>query len=246
MPESAFKEEQKNEEERREEEQKRKKKEKQEERSPELESKKGDIEKGSDKGMAFGEARLLTEVKYAKVHIKGTLASEKYEPVVKEELAIKLVEEEKNREEKNKEERKTEEIHKEEMSKKEKIAKEEITKEKALIEHAVGEKEAAKGRTAVAVPELKRIEIAREEAVRKEVLRREREQLSKLVDEVRMKGMKEPTKEIASKLFQYYTQRGIKPTVALGRIIMVMKRLGILKKKDTKGITDFIKSLFSK
>jgi len=213
MPESAFKEEQKNEEERKKEEHKRKKQEKQEERSPELESKKGEIEKGADRGMAFGEAKVLTEVKYVKAHIKGTLASETYEPVVKEELAVKLVEEEKRKEEK-----KTEEIR-----------KEETTREKAATEHAMVEREtrAETMNRAAPAPELKRVAATREEAIRREIVQKDRE-------------------EIASKLFQYYTQRGIKPTVALGRVIIAMKRLGILKKKDTKGITDFIKSLFPK
>ena len=234
MPKSAFKEEQKKDEERREEEQKRKKKEKQEERSPELESKKGEIEKGADKGMAFGEARILTEVKYAKVHIKGTLASETYEPVVKEELAVKLIEEE----------------HKKEERKMEEVRKEESVKEKETTERTMAERETqaevTKTKATALVPKLKRIAATREEIIRKEIVQKDRERLARLIDEARTKGMKEPTKEIASKLFQHYTQRGIKPTVALGRVIMAMKRLGILKKKDTKGITDFLKSLFPK
>jgi len=237
MPESAFKEEQKKDEERKEEEHKRKKQEKQEERSPELESKKGEIEKGADKGMAFGEAKVLTEVKYAKVHIQGTLASEKYEPVVKEELAVKLIEEE----------------HKKEERKMEEVRKEESAKEKGATERTMAEKEtqAESTKTKAAVPapsapELKRVAATREETIRREIVQKDREQLAKLVNEARMKGMKEPTKEIASKLFQYYIQRGIKPTVALGRVITLMKRLGILKKKDAKGITDFLKSLFPK
>jgi hypothetical protein len=234
MPESAFKEEQKKDEERKEEEHKRKKQEKQEERSPELESKKGEIEKGADKGMAFGEARVLTEVKYTKVHIKGTLASEKYEPVVKEELAVRLIEEE----------------HKKEERKMEEVRKEESAKEKETTERTMAEKETqaevTKTKAAAPAPELKRVAVTREETIRREIVQKDREQLAKLIDEARRKGMKEPTKEVASKLFQHYTSRGIKPTVALGRVLMTMKRLGILTKKDTKGVTDFLKSLFSK
>jgi hypothetical protein len=239
MPESIFKEEQKKEEERREEEQKRKKKEKQEERSPEIESRKGEIEKGADKGMAFGEAKVLTEVKYAKVHIKGTLASETYEPVVKEERAVKLIEEEHK-----KEERKMEEVRKEKSVTKESMKEKEAT-ERTITERET-RAEVTKTKVAAPAPELKRVAITREETIRREIVRKDREQLAKLMDEARTKGMKEPTKEIASKLFQYYTQRGIKPTVALGRVIMAMKRLGILKKKDTKGISNFLKSLFPK
>jgi len=123
-------------------------------------------------------------------------------------------------------------------------------KEKEATERTIAEKETqvgiAKTKAAAPVPEPKRVAITREERIRREIVQKDREQLAKLIDEARTKGMKEPTKEIASKLFQHYTQRGIKPTVALGRVIMAMKRLGILKKKDTKGITDFLKSLFPK
>ena len=90
------------EEQKREEEKRRKQQMKKEEKSAETTQKKEAIEKGqSEEQLKFGEARSLIETKYEKVPLKESAGS-KYEPIIKEELAVRLKEEEKIRKEEEK------------------------------------------------------------------------------------------------------------------------------------------------
>ncbi len=231
----AVKEEEEKEKKRREEEKKKKEQQSKEELHHKTEAKKEAV-KGEMKEMSFGEAKPIVEVGYMKVHIKGTLASEKYEPVVKESLAVKLIEEEKKKEIEKEKERVTEEIQKAE----EKIKREEeAIKQRREEIKKMGEKE------------IKEKEAKMKEKVEKEKaqerIRKEKEQIKKLLDEARKKGMLEPVKDIAKELLEREIRRGSPPRMALQTVMVILKRLDLVKtKKEKKSILGFLKSLLKK
>ena len=230
MPESVFKEEEENEEKRREREKKHKEQRTKEEVHHSSEVKKESMQKSGMSGMSFGEAKPLTEVGYMKVHIKGTRASEKYEPVVKETLAVKLIEDEKHKEMEKEKERIVDQVQKHEQ---------EIRKEEEKIREQ--KKQKAK--------EIEKEAVKRKQEVVKiqEKIKKEREQIKKLLDEARAKGMVRPVRELAKKLIEREIKQGSTPRIAVGRVLLILKRLGLVKtKKEKKSVMNFLKSLFKK
>ncbi|MEM3455058.1 MAG: hypothetical protein QXF07_02060 [Candidatus Micrarchaeia archaeon] len=232
----AVKEEEEREKKRREEEKKKKEQQSKEELHHKAEAKKEAIAKGEMKEMSFGEAKPIVEVGYMKVHIKGTLASEKYEPVVKESLAVKLIEEERKKEIEKEKERITGEIQKAE----EKIRREEeAIKQKREEIKKIGEKEIKEKEAKI------KEKLEKEKA--QERIRKEKEQIKKLLDDARKKGMLEPVKDIAKELLEREIRRGTPPKMALQTVMVILKRLDLVKtKKEKKSIFGFLKSLLKK
>ena len=205
------------EEEEQEEERKRKRKQKEEEKTPEISTKKAEIESGTEKGMGFGEAKVLTEVKYARVTIKGTEKVERYEPIVKEELAVRLQEEEKKKEE----EKRKEEVREQ----KEKETNKEQIEQQSIKEKMPGEKEAVR------------------EAIRKE-LKEEYKQLHQELDDAVKKGLNNPLEYISQNLLKKEIAKGAKDPVK--NVIRILRLAGLLKKKQISQIKEFLKSLIPK
>jgi DNA repair exonuclease SbcCD ATPase subunit len=241
MPSAVFKEEEEKEKKRREEEKKKKEEQSKDELTHKAETKKDAVQKGEMKEMSFGEAKPIVEVGYMKVHIKGTLASEKYEPVVKESLAVKLVEEEKKKELEKEKERISSEIEKTEeaIKKNEEVIKQK-NKEIQKLEKEKIEKEKIK--------QEEKLKKEKEEKQRiQEKIKKEKEQIAKLLEEARKKGMIEPIQDIAKQLIVRELKRGTPPKTALRRVMAILTRLDLVKtKKDKKSILKFLKSLFKK
>ncbi len=235
MPQSVYREEEEKEEKMRERERKSKEQQSKEEVHHASEVKKDMMEKSGMSGMSFGEAKPLTEIGYMKVHIKGTLASEKHEPVVKETLAVKLVEDERKKEAEKERERIADELQKHDQS---------IRRE----EERMRETQKAEKAKAIA-KEAKKEELKRKEEKEKiqERIKKEREQIKNLLDEARRKGMIEPIRDIAKKLIEREIRNGSTPRFAVGRVVLILKRLGLVKtKKEKKEIMKFLRSLFKK
>lgn len=230
----ALKEEEEKEKKRREEEKKKKQEQSKEELHHKTEAKKESFVSEQMKGMPFGEARPITEVGFTKVHIKGTLASEKYEPTVKETLAVKLIEEEKRKELEKEKEKLVNEVKKsEEVIRKEEEALRKIKEERRVAEEKIKEKEEMR-------KEKEEIE------KRKEKIRKEKEQIKNLLEEARKKGMYEPIQDLARELLLRELRRGNPPKMALQNVIAILKRLDLIKtKKEKKTLFKFLKSLLN-
>jgi len=229
MPSAVFKEEEEKEKKRREEEKKKEEPAKQEVQQK-AESKKEEVQKESSSS-PFTEAKPITEVGFMKQHIKGTLASEKYEPVVKESLAVKLGKQEMEKES----ERVAEEAEK--ASKK---IEEEQQKLKQ-IETEVKKVEKEK----IEAEKTKKTQVEKEQV--RERIKKEREQMSKIMEEMRKKGMIEPIQDLAKQLIIRELKRGNPPRLAIRRVLAVLTRLGFVKtKKERSGMIKFLKSLIGK
>ena len=235
MSDAVYKEEEGKEEKRREREKKNREQQSKEEVYHTSEVKKDAMEKSGMAGMSFGEAKPLTEIGYMRVHIKGTLASEKHEPIIKESLAVKLVEDEKQKQAEREKEKIADEIQKHDQS----IRKEEermreqrkITKSKDMAKKS------------------KKEEVRKKEDSAKiqERIKKEREQIKALLDEARERGMVEPVRDIAKKLIEREIKNGSTPRFAVGRVVLILKRLGLVNtKKEKKEIMKFLKALFKK
>ncbi|MCX8202598.1 MAG: hypothetical protein N3G74_02240 [Candidatus Micrarchaeota archaeon] len=235
MPSLAVKEEEEKEKKRREEEKKKKEQESKEQLHHHTEAKK-EAAKGELKGSPFGEAKPIIEVGYMKVHIKGTLASEKYEPIVKESLAVKTIEEEKKREMQKEREKLSDEIQK---------IEENIRKDEELIKHIQEERKKEREKTAKE-KELKAKERVEREKIR-EKIKQEKEQIKKLLEEAKKKGLIEPIQDIAKELLEREIKKGTPPRKALQTVLIILKRLGLVKtKKEKKSIFSFLRSILKK
>jgi len=208
------------EEEQLEEERKRKKKQKEEEKTPEMAPKKAEIESGKEKGMAFGEAKPLVDVQYVKVPLKEVEKAVKYEPVVREELAVRLQEEEKKKEELQKQ--------REEQQEKEKMKEQEIVNAEKPKIQIQRETEAQR--------------------VQREAIRRERKEqyqkLHKELDDAVKKGMSNPLEHIAQNLLKQELARGAKKPI--GNVIRTLRLAGLLQKKKVSEMKEFLKNLIPK
>lgn len=230
MPSAVFKEEEEKEKKRREEEKKKKEEPAKQEVQQKAESKKEEVQKESSSS-PFTEAKPITEVGFMKQHIKGTLASEKYEPVVKESLAVKLGKQEMEKES---------EMVAEEAEKASKKIEEEQQKLKQ-IETEVKKVEKEK----IEAEKTKKTQVEKEQV--RERIKKEREQMSKIMEEMRKKGMIEPIQDLAKQLIIRELKRGNPPRLAIRRVLAVLTRLGFVKtKKERSGMIKFLKSLIGK
>lgn len=229
----AVKEEEEKEKKRRQEEKKKTEQQSKEEVNQKADVKKEEI-KGEMKGMAFGEAKPIVEVGYIKKHIEGTLASEKYEPVVKESLVVKLIEEEKKKELEREKEKITDEIQK--SNEKIKKEEEEIRKVREEAKKKI-EKEKLKEKE-------KREKIDKEKIQQR--IKKQKELIKNLLDQAQKKGMLEPVRDIAKELLKRELRRGIPPRMALKTVMAILSRLDLVKtKKKKKSILSFLKSLLN-
>jgi len=203
-----------------EEEKKRKKRQKEEESTPEMTTKKSEIERGMEKGMAFGEAKPLTEIKYVKVPIKEVEKAEKYEPIVKEELAVRLQEEERKKEEQE-------------------TQKELETKGKGTNAPIASVPQQV---------QKERERVLEGEKVRREAIRKEqREQYQKLhkeLDETIKKGISNPLEHIAQNLLKQELAKGAKKPAS--NVIRTLRIAGLLQKKKVGEMKEFLKNLIPK
>ncbi|MCS7109786.1 MAG: hypothetical protein NZ903_03245 [Candidatus Micrarchaeota archaeon] len=89
--------------------------------------------------------------------------------------------------------------------------------------------------------------IEREKARIQENIKKEKEQIKKLFEEARKKGIIEPIKDIAKELLEREIKRGTPPRKALKVVLLILKKLGLAKtKKEKKAMFAFLKSLLKK
>jgi hypothetical protein len=243
MPSAVFKEEEEKEKKRREEEKKKKEESAKQEVQQKVETKKEEVQKESSSS-PFTEAKPITEVGFMKQHIKGTLASEKYEPVVRESLAVRLGKQEMEKES----ERIAEEAEK--ISKRIEEEQQKLKQIETEVKKAEKEKlEVEKAKKIQIEKEKERIKAEHEkqkEQIR-EMIKKEREQMSKIMEEMRKKGMIEPVQDLAKQLIIRELKRGNPPRLAIRRVLAVLTRLGFVKtKKERSGMIKFLKSLIGK